>query len=81
MVWRKGRCPSAPPEEAPGGLKHLPDSVELALNILELKQVAEDELILSHGLLTDHNAQRPLNLQPRATALLLEDAVSGAATL
>lgn len=61
-----GAIPAAPPEEAPCGLKHLPDSIELALHILELKQVAENELVLSHGLLADHNAQRPLNLQAPA---------------
>ena len=60
---QEGLLPAAPPEETPCGLQHLPDSVELALHILELKQVAEDELILSHGLLADHNAQWPLYLQ------------------
>ena len=56
----------APPEEAPCCLQHLPHSIQLPLHILELKQVAEDELVLSHSLLTDHNAQWPLNLQAPA---------------
>ncbi len=51
------------PEEAPCGLQQLPDAHQLPLHILQLKEVAEDELVLSHGLLTDHNTQWPLNLQ------------------
>ena len=51
------------PEEAPCRLQQLPDAHQLPLHILQLKEMAEDELVLSHGLLTDHNTQRPLNLQ------------------
>jgi len=51
------------PEEAACRLQQLPDAHQLPLHILQLKEVAEDELVLSHGLLTDHNTQRPLNLQ------------------
>ena len=70
---KPGVVHDAPPEEAPCCLQHLPDSIQLALHILELKQVAEDELVLSHGLLADHNAQWPINLQApaRRSALLM----------
>lgn len=73
MVCTQGLLPAAPPEEAPCGLEHLPDSIELALHIFELKQVAQDELILSHGLLADNNAQWPLNLQASNQLLIGSD--------
>ena len=63
------------PEEAPCGLQQLPDAHQLPLHILQLKQVAEDELVLSHGLLTDHNTQWPFNLQIM-TCVALQQAVS-----
>lgn len=51
------------PEKAACRLQQLPDAHQLPLHILQLKEVAENQLVLSHGLLTDHNAQWPLNLQ------------------